>query len=104
MFFRLHLTLMFVANGLMSLRASAEDTLPWEGTLNTIIDSLSGPVAKGIATIAIIMLGFAFAFSEGGSMMQKVIGVVFGLSIAFGAASIVASFWGTTDTGGSGGG
>jgi type IV secretory pathway VirB2 component (pilin) len=68
--------------------------MPWEGPLNRLVQSLTGPVAKAIGVFAIVAVGFGMAFSEGGSGMRKVLWVVLGLAIAFSAASWGLSFMG----------
>jgi type IV secretory pathway VirB2 component (pilin) len=54
---------------------------------STVQNSLSGPVAKAVGIIAIVITGLGFAFAEGGSAMRKGIGIVFGLAIAFAATT-----------------
>lgn len=70
--------------------------MPWETPLQTVQDSLSGPVAKAIGIIAIVVTGLGFAFAEGGSAMRKGIGIVFGLAIAFTATTFISSFFNLT--------
>jgi type IV secretory pathway VirB2 component (pilin) len=68
--------------------------LPWEGPLQRILDSISGPVAKVAGVLAIVLTGLGLAFGEGGGLMRKALGIVFGLSIAFSASSFGLSFFG----------
>ena len=68
--------------------------MPWEGPLNRLLQSLTGPVAKAIGVFAIVGLGFGIAFSEGGSGLRKALWVVLGLAIAFSATSFFLSFMG----------
>jgi type IV secretion system protein VirB2 len=68
--------------------------MPWEGPLNQILQSLTGPVAKAVGVFSIVGLGFGIAFSEGGSGLRKALWVVLGLAIAFSATSFFISFMG----------
>ncbi len=68
--------------------------MPWEAPLTEILDSITGPVARVLGALAIIVTGFAFAFSEGGSGARKMFGVVLGLTIAFAATSFFLPFFG----------
>ena len=68
--------------------------MPWEGPLQQLIDSLTGPVAKGIGIAAIVCLGLGIAFSEGGSMLRKALFVVMGLALTFSAATWALPFLG----------
>ena len=72
--------------------------MPWEGPLQQLLTSLTGPVSQVVGAVAIIGLGIGIAFSEGGSMMRKALRVVMGLAIAFNAVS-----WGLGFLGYSGG-
>lgn len=73
----------------------ASDTgLPWESPLEKILHSLTGPVAKVLGVIAIVLAGFGVAFGESGSGMRRIFQVVLGLSIAFTASTLVVSLFG----------
>ena len=76
--------------------ADAGTAMPWEAPLTTVQNSLSGPVAKAIGIIAIVVTGLGFAFAEGGSAMRKGIGIVFGLAIAFTATTFISTFFNVT--------
>lgn len=73
---------------------ASETGLPWEGPLEKILSSLTGPVAKILGVIAIVIAGFGIAFGEAGSGMRRVFQVVLGLSIAFTASTLVVSLFG----------
>jgi len=83
-----------VALFLMNNMAFADDSLPWESPLQKVLDSLTGPVAKILGVIAIVVAGFGIAFGEAGSGMRRLFQVIFGLSIVFSAATLVASLFG----------
>jgi len=67
--------------------------LPWEGPLNQILASFTGPVAKALCILAIVVLGFGFAFSDGGGL-RRILGLLLGVSIAVTATSFGVSFFG----------
>jgi type IV secretion system protein VirB2 len=71
-------------------------SMPWETPLETVQASLSGPVAKAVGIIAIVVTALGFAFSEGGSALRKGIGIVFGLAVAFTATTFITSFFSVT--------
>ncbi len=77
-----------------AVAATAGGGMPWEGPLNQLLTSLSGPVARVIGGVAIIGLGIGLAFSEGGSTMRKALWVVVGLALAFNALTWGLSFLG----------
>src|SRR5690606_7596002 len=68
-------------------------SMPWEAPLQSILQSIEGPVAKIIAVIVIISTGLALAFGDTGGGFRKLIQIVFGLSIAFAASSFFLSFF-----------
>ena len=75
---------------------SSGTSMPWETPLQTVQESITGPVAKAIGIIAIAVTGMGFAFSEGGSALRKGVGIVFGLAIVFTATTFVSSFFNIT--------
>ena len=72
---------------------AAGSGMPWEGPLDQILQSIEGPVAKIIGTLAIIITGLTLAFGDAGGGFRKLIQIVFGLSIAFTATSFFLSFF-----------
>ena len=68
--------------------------MPWETPINSILNSITGPVAKAIGIMAIVLFGLAFAFSEHGSALRRGLGIAMGVSIAFAASSFGMTFFG----------
>jgi type IV secretion system protein VirB2 len=73
-------------------RASGS-SMPWEAPLQSILDSVEGPVAKIVAVIIIIVTGLTLAFGDTGGGFRRLIQIVFGISIAFAASSFFLSFF-----------
>lgn len=83
--------------GLTSAHATTTGgAAPWEKPLTTFLSSLTGPVAQIVGVAAVIMCGFAIAFSEGGGGIRKLVWVALGLSIAFAATSFFLPLFGYT--------
>ncbi|MBB5215691.1 TrbC/VirB2 family protein [Parapusillimonas granuli] len=81
---------------LMSAAGAAQaagSSMPWEGPLQSILESIQGPVARIVAVIIIIATGLALAFGDTSGGFRKLIQIVFGLSIAFAASSFFLSFF-----------
>ena len=79
-----------------SLRSLAEaaatgPAMPWDTPLNTILNSLSGTVAHVLITVAVIVTGLVFAFTEHGSGARRLFGVAFGGALALGALSFMTA-------------
>ncbi|QLC74674.1 TrbC/VirB2 family protein [Pseudomonas sp. LPB0260] len=72
---------------------AAGSGMPWEGPLQSILDSVQGPVARIVAVIIIITTGLTLAFGDTSGGFRKLIQIVFGLSIAFAASSFFLSFF-----------
>ena len=92
-----------ILGGLVTVAVSApayattsSTAMPWEAPLQTVADSITGPVAKAIGIIATAITGLGFAFAEGGSALRKGLGIVFGLAIAFTASTFLTSFFSVT--------
>jgi type IV secretion system protein VirB2 len=52
---------------------AAGSSMPWEGPLQAILESIQGPVAKIIAVIIIISTGLALAFGDMSGGFRKLI-------------------------------
>jgi type IV secretion system protein VirB2 len=72
---------------------AAGSSMPWEAPLETILESIQGPVARIIAVIIIIVTGLALAFGDTSGGFRKLVQIVFGLSIAFAASSFFLTFF-----------
>lgn len=62
---------------------------PWENAVNVLQTSFTGPIAKGLALVSIVVGGLMFAFGEGGSK-RMLSGIVFGVGMAIGAVNFMA--------------
>ena len=72
---------------------AAGSSMPWEAPLQSILESIEGPVAKIVAVIIIIVTGLSLAFGDTSGGFRRLIQIVFGLSIAFAASSFFLSFF-----------
>jgi type IV secretory pathway VirB2 component (pilin) len=61
--------------------ALAQGNSPWENAVNVLQTAFTGPIAKGLALVAIVVGGLTFAFGEGGGK-KTFAGIVFGLGMA----------------------
>ena len=68
-------------------------SMPWEAPLQSILESIEGPVAKVVAVIIIIVTGLSLAFGDTSGGFRRLVQIVFGLSIAFAASSFFLSFF-----------
>ncbi|MBF0587326.1 TrbC/VirB2 family protein [Prosthecochloris sp. N3] len=73
---------------------AASTSMPWEGPLEKLLDSLTGPVSRVIGAVSIVSLGLGLAFSDGGSVMRRALWVVMGLAVAYNAVSWGLDFMG----------
>lgn len=90
----LHVFMLFAL--LLCIASTAQaggSSMPWEGPLEAILESIQGPVARIVAVIIIIATGLALAFGDTSGGFRKLIQIVFGLSIAFAASSFFLSFF-----------
>lgn len=67
--------------------------MPWETPLQSIVDSVQGPVARVVGVIIIVITGLTLAFGDTSGGFRRLIQIVFGLSIAFAASSFFLSFF-----------
>ena len=67
----------------------AQGTSPWLEAIDVLQQAFTGPIARGLSLIAIVVGGLMFAFGEGGSK-KALAGIIFGLGMAMGAANFLA--------------
>ena len=97
--FRVRTRMTLVALGGYAMLAAAApahaagSSMPWEAPLQSILESIQGPVAKIVAVMIIIATGLALAFGDTSGGARRMIQIVFGLSIAFAASSFFLSFF-----------
>jgi type IV secretory pathway VirB2 component (pilin) len=72
---------------------AAGSNMPWEAPLQSILESIQGPVVRIVAVIIIIATGLTLAFGDTSGGFRKLVQIVFGLSIAFAASSFFLSFF-----------
>lgn len=68
-------------------------SMPWEAPLQSILESVEGPVAKVISLIIIIITGLTISFGDTSGGFRRMVQIVFGLSIAFAASSFFLTFF-----------
>ena len=73
--------------------AQAQGTSPWENAVNVLQAAFTGPIAKGLALVAIVVGGLTFAFGEGAGK-RTFAGIVFGLGMAVLAANFLTWLFG----------
>ena len=62
---------------------------PWEDAVDALKTSFTGPIARGLSLVAIVVGGLMFAFGEGDSK-RMLAGILFGVGMAIGAVSFMA--------------
>ena len=62
---------------------------PWENAVQQLQTSFTGPIAKGLSLVAIVVGGLMFAFGEGGSK-RMLAGIVFGIGMAIAAVNFLS--------------
>jgi type IV secretory pathway VirB2 component (pilin) len=67
----------------------AQSTSPWENAVQVLQTAFTGPIATGLALVAIVVGGLMFAFGEGGAK-RTMAGVIFGVGMAIGAVNFMA--------------
>ncbi len=73
--------------------AFAQGNSPWENAVNVLQQAFTGPIAKGLALVAIVVGGLTFAFGEGAGK-KTFAGIVFGLGMAVLAVNFLTWLFG----------
>lgn len=61
---------------------------PWENAVNVLQTAFTGPIARGLSLVAIVVGGLMFAFGEGDSK-RMLAGILFGVGMAIGAVNFM---------------
>ena len=61
---------------------------PWLQAVTVLQAAFTGPIARGLSLIAIVIGGLMFAFGEGGSK-RALAGLIFGVGMAIGAVNFM---------------
>ena len=67
----------------------AQGGSPWENAVTVLMTSFTGPIARGLSLVSIVVGGVTFAFGEGGSK-RLLAGIIFGVGMAIGAVNFMA--------------
>lgn len=74
---------------LVMLPAAAFAQSPWERAANNLATTFTGPLARSLALVAIVLGGLLFMYGEQGAKRQ-ISGIVFGGGLALFAAQFLA--------------
>ncbi len=75
--------------GTVLTAVSAHADSPWENAVSVLQTAFTGPIARGLSLVAIVVGGLMFAFGEGESK-RMLAGIVFGVGMAIGAVNFMA--------------
>lgn len=64
-------------------------TSPWTQAVQSLQTAFTGPIATGLALVAIVVGGLMFAFGEGAAK-RTLSGVIFGVGMAVGAVNFMS--------------
>ena len=82
------LATLVAAVAVMQSEIMAQGTSPWVDAVANLSTAFTGPIARGLALVSIVVGGLMFAFGEGGSK-SALAGIIFGLGMALGAANFI---------------
>ena len=77
-----------IALAIMLAPALASAQAPWERAANNLATTFTGPLARSLALVAIVIGGLMFMFGESGAKRQ-ISGIVFGGGLALFAAQFL---------------
>jgi type IV secretory pathway VirB2 component (pilin) len=80
---------LLILTSLLLLPSSAFAQSPWERAAGNMELSFTGPLARSLALVAIVIGGLMFMFGEGGAKRQ-ISGIVFGGGLALFAGQFLA--------------
>jgi type IV secretory pathway VirB2 component (pilin) len=81
-------TLIAIVPSFLFLSATVLAQSPWERAANNLAATFTGPLARSLALVAIVIGGLMFMFGEAGAKRQ-ISGIVFGGGLALFAAQFL---------------
>ena len=82
--------LTFATCMILADKALAQSTTsPWTQAVQSLQTAFTGPIATGLALVAIVVGGLMFAFGEGAAK-RTLSGVIFGVGMAVGAVNFMS--------------
>ena len=78
-----------IVSSVVALSATLFAQSPWERAANNLALTFTGPLARSLALVAIVIGGLMFMFGEAGAKRQ-ISGIVFGGGLALFAAQFLA--------------
>jgi type IV secretory pathway VirB2 component (pilin) len=85
--------IVFLFTLLMAGAAKAQGNSPWEHAVSVLQTAFTGPIAKGLALVSIVIGGLTFAFGEGGGK-RTFAGIVFGVGMSVLAVNFLSWLFG----------
>jgi type IV secretory pathway VirB2 component (pilin) len=82
-----------IALALLATTPAYAQGSPWEQAVTVLQAAFTGPIAKGLSLVAIVVGGLMFAFGEGESK-RMLAGIIFGVGMAIGAAAFMSWLFG----------
>ncbi len=76
-------------NNILTLFLLQSGGSPWESAVQQLQTAFTGPIAKGLCLVAIVVGGLMFAFGEGGNK-RMLAGIIFGIGMAIAAVNFLA--------------
>lgn len=82
----------------VALAASSGQGLPWEGPLETLVNSLSGPVAFGISVVGIAgsLIALIFGGSEISGFIKVMVYIVLVISFLLAIPTVLTTLFGAS--------
>jgi type IV secretion system protein TrbC len=81
-------TISFATSMALAERVYAQKD-PWDQAVQVLQTAFTGPIATGLALVAIVVGGLMFAFGEGAAK-RTLAGVIFGVGMAVGAVNFMS--------------
>jgi len=73
-------------NKMLTLILPQSGGSPWENAVRQLETAFTGPIARGLSLVAIVVGGLMFAFGESGNK-RMLAGIVFGIGMAIAAVN-----------------
>jgi len=66
---------------------------PWGDAVNKLMVEFTGPIARGLSLVALVVGGVTWALDESGGSKRMLAGIFFGIGMAVGATNFLVWFF-----------
>lgn len=87
----------WAVTALPAMASTTGTGMPWDSPIQTLVNSIKGPVSFGFAFLGVVLLGVRWIYGgELGAAAKMLMTIVIGIALLSGATGVLATLFGLT--------